>query len=68
MRALLADDPAYTERDAVYFVLAESLAIINREEEALPYFNQLIDDYEDSVYAERARGRITEIETQIGKR
>ncbi len=68
MRALLADDPAYTERDAVYFVLAESLAIINRGEEALPYFNQLIDDYEDSVYAERARGRITEIETQIGKR
>ena len=68
MRALLADDPAYTGRDAVFFILAESLAIVNRGEEALPYFNQIIDDYQDSVYAERSRGRIAEIETQIGKR
>ena len=68
MRAVLANDPAYTDRDAVYYVLAESLARIGREEEALPYFNQLVDEFEQSVYLEQTRRRIAELETQIGKR
>jgi len=64
MRALLAEDPEYTARDAVYFVLGESLAIIGRGDEALPYFNQLVDDFEQSAYLEPARRRITELEIQ----
>ena len=42
--------------------------MIGREEEALPYFNQLVDEFEQSAYLEQARRRIAELETQIGKR
>ncbi|HJO17634.1 MAG TPA: outer membrane protein assembly factor BamD [Vicinamibacterales bacterium] len=68
MRAVLAEDPGYTARDAVYFVLGESLAIIGQGDEALPYFNQLVDDFEQSAYLEPARRRIAELESQEGKR
>ena len=64
MRAVLADDPEYTARDAVYFVLGESLAMIGRGDEALPYLNQLVDDFEQSEYLEPARRRIAELEIQ----
>tara|TARA_B100000929_G_scaffold286858_1_gene272647 strand:- start:3094 stop:3900 length:807 start_codon:yes stop_codon:yes gene_type:complete len=64
MRVVLDEDPGYTARDAVYFVLGESLAIIGRGDEALPYFNQLVDDFDQSAYLEQARRRIAELESQ----
>ncbi len=57
-RALLRDDPAYSGRDAVYFYLAESLVKINRQAEALPYYELLAQDFAQSVYLEDARKRI----------
>ena len=61
-RQILDDDPAYTRRDQVYFYLAESLARVNQTVEAIPYFARLLDEFEESEYAEQARMRITELE------
>jgi outer membrane protein assembly factor BamD len=58
---LLAADPEYTRRDAVYFYLGESLARINRPAEAIPYFDRLIKEFEQSEFLEKAKVRITEL-------
>ena len=61
-RQILDSDPAYTRRDEVYFYLAESLALTNQQVEAIPYLARLLDEFEASEYAERARMRIAELE------
>ena len=58
---LLARDPEYTYRDAVYFHLAESLRAAGRTAEALPYYDRLVKEFEASEYLERAQARITEL-------
>jgi outer membrane protein assembly factor BamD len=63
---LLAQDPNYTNRDAVYFHLAESLIRSNPEAaekkaEALPYFERLIKEFEKSEYLLEAQKRVMEL-------
>jgi len=58
---LLASDPEYTRRDAVYYFLGESLIKVKREAEALPYFERLVKEFEQSEYLEKAKMRITEL-------
>ena len=60
---LLAADPGYTHRDAVYYYLAESLMKVNRPAEALPYFDRLVKEFESSEYLARARQRLEEYKT-----
>ena len=43
---MLADDPEFTNRDAVYFYLADSLVKIKRPAEALPIYEKLIEEFE----------------------
>src|SRR5258708_27056309 len=47
---LLASDPEYTRRDAVYYFLGESLIKVKREAEALPYYERLVKQFEQSAY------------------
>ena len=54
-------DPEYTRRDAVYFYLGESFLKIQRPAEALPYFERLVKEFEQSEHLEDAQKRITEI-------
>ena len=61
-REILDDDPAYSDRDEVYFYLAESFATGNAVAEAIPYFARLLDEFESSEYAEEARIRMAELE------
>jgi outer membrane protein assembly factor BamD len=63
-RALLKDDPEYTGRDAVFYHLAECLARTKREAEALPYFERLVQEFEQSEYLPLAQKRISELKTQ----
>ena len=63
-KALLKEDPEYTGRDAVFYYYAESLARMKREAEALPYFEQLVREFERSEYLPLAQKRITELKTQ----
>jgi outer membrane protein assembly factor BamD len=61
LTALLKQDPGYTGRDAVYFYLGESLVKVDRRAEALPYFERLVDEFEESEHLDEARKRITEL-------
>lgn len=61
LKPLLDSDPGYTRRDAVYYYLGESLARGQRPAEALPYFDRLVKEFEQSEYLEPAKKRIAEI-------
>lgn len=61
LRALLKEDPEFTGRDGVYFYLAESLSKVARPAEALPYYERLIAEFEQSEHLEEARKRVDEI-------
>ena len=65
LKALLKDDPEYTGRDAVFYHLAEALARTKKEAEALPYFEQLVQEFEQSEYLPLAQKRIAELKTQV---
>jgi outer membrane protein assembly factor BamD len=62
-REVLKTDPEFTHRDAVYYHLAESLLRSGKKAEALPYYERLIAEFEQSEYLEDARKRITELKT-----
>lgn len=66
---LLKVDPNYTNRDAVYYHLAESLyrASLNdadpteKRAEALPYYERLLKEFEKSEYLAEAQKRVAEL-------
>ena len=58
---LLASDPEYTRRDGAYYFLGESLLKIQRSAEALPYYERLVKEFEQSEYLEKAKLRIAEL-------
>ncbi len=61
LSTLLKDDPEYTGRDGAYFYLGESLMQVNRKAEALPIYEKLVTEFEQSEYLEQAKKRIDEI-------
>jgi outer membrane protein assembly factor BamD len=65
---ILKKDPEYTNRDAVYFYLAESLMKVNRPAEALPYYDKLIAEFEQSEYLVEAQKQATAIKEQLNKK
>lgn len=64
---LLATDPNYTNRDAVYYHLAESLyrsateGQSAKKAEALPYYERLIKEFEKSEFLALAQKRVAEL-------
>ena len=66
---LLKVDPSFTNRDAVYFHLADSLyrSSLNdadpteKRAEALPYYERLLKEFEKSDYLVEAQKRIAEL-------
>jgi outer membrane protein assembly factor BamD len=60
---VLREDPEFSQRDAVYYHLAESLLKIERKAEALPYFERLLKEFEQSSYLEAARRRVDELKS-----
>ena len=63
-REVLRDDPTYTHRDSVYFYLAESLARTDKKPEAVPYFERLISEFQQSEYLDDAKKRLDELKNQ----
>jgi outer membrane protein assembly factor BamD len=70
-REVLKLDPEYTGRDAVYFHLAESLLAQSKQladktkaAEALPYYERILEEFEQSQYMEDARKRIAELKVE----
>jgi outer membrane protein assembly factor BamD len=66
-KEVLETDPNYTNRDAVYYHLAESLyrsaggIDTAKKSEALPYFERLVKEFEKSEYLAAAQKRIAEL-------
>lgn len=60
-KEVLKADPEFTQRDAVYYHLAESLLRQEKGAEALPYFERLLKEFEQSSYLEAARRRVDEL-------
>ena len=62
-KAVLKEDPDYTNRDSVYFYLAESLIRMRAglEAEALPLLEKLVREFEKSEHLQEAQKRITEL-------
>ena len=68
-KEVLAADPEFTNRDAVYYHLAESLLKVGTEAsraEALPYFERLLKEFEQSSYLQLARRRVEELKGATG--
>jgi outer membrane protein assembly factor BamD len=64
---LLKQDPDFTGRDGAYFYLGESLLKVNRGAEALPYYEKLVTEFEQSEHLEEARRRISELKDPAAK-
>jgi len=60
-RVLLKQDPTFTGRDAVYFYLAESLLKAKQRAAALPYYEKLVEEFQQSEYLMDAKRRIAEL-------
>jgi len=60
-QTLLKSDPEYSGRDAVYYYLGESLVRTRRQAEALPYYEKLVQEFEQSQYLTEAQKRIAEL-------
>jgi outer membrane protein assembly factor BamD len=64
---VLKGDPEFTNRDAVYYYLGETLVLTNKSAEALVYFERLAAEFEQSQYLEDARKRIAELKADAPK-
>jgi outer membrane protein assembly factor BamD len=64
-REVLKTDPGYSNRDALYFHLAEALYRSEppQKAEALPYYERLVKEFEKSEYLAEAQKRIAELKT-----
>ena len=63
-RSVLKQDPAFTGRDAVYFYLAESLLKAKQQAAALPYYEKLVEEFQQSGYLSDAKKRIAALKAQ----
>ena len=60
LKGLLKTDPEYTKRDAVYFYLGDALVKMGRRAEAVPYFDRLVKEFEQSEYLVKAQAALKE--------
>jgi len=67
-KQILDEDEAYTRRDDVYYYLAESYARDNRGPEALPWFEKLVQEFEQSEHLAEAQKRITELKAALAQK
>lgn len=64
LKSLLARDPEYTYRDAAYYHLGEALVKLDRAAEALPYYERLVNEFQNSEYLAEAQKRIAELKSR----
>jgi outer membrane protein assembly factor BamD len=60
-REVLSNDPEFTRRDAVYYYLAEALYRTDKKAEALPYYERLLREFEQSEYLAETQKRVAEL-------
>ncbi|HTI36942.1 MAG TPA: outer membrane protein assembly factor BamD [Vicinamibacterales bacterium] len=65
LKALKERDPEYSRRDAVYYYLAESYVAVKKEAEALPLYEQLVKEFEQSEFLDATKKRIEELKGSV---
>ena len=65
LNGILKQDAQFTHRDGVYYYLAESYVKTKRGGEALPLFERLLEEFQQSEYLEDARKRVAELKTEL---
>ena len=63
LKGLLKTDPGFTPRDGAYYYLAESMLKLRLNAEALPYYEKLLAEFDQSEFLERAKQRVDELKT-----
>jgi len=63
LAALIKTDPQFTDRDAVYYYLADSLTELNRAAEAVPLLEKIPQEFEKSDYIEKSKKLLEDIKT-----
>ena len=58
---LLKADPGFSNRDAVYYHLAECLYRTDKKAEALPYYERLLREFEKSEFLVLTQKRVAEL-------
>ena len=61
LTTLLKSDPEFSRRDGAYYYLGDAMYKWGRPAEALPYFERLVQEFEQSDYLRDAKKRIDEI-------
>jgi outer membrane protein assembly factor BamD len=61
---VLAEDPNFTRRDAVYFYLADSLVRSDNRDEAISYLQRLLAEFDVSEHRQGADLRLEELTAQ----
>jgi outer membrane protein assembly factor BamD len=64
-RDIPSSDPEYTRKDTLYFRLAETLEKSDKKAEALPYYERLVREFEQSEHLEEARRRIDRLKLEL---
>jgi len=64
-KPLLDRDPEFSNRDAAFFYWGESLLKLKKDTEALPIYERLVKEFEQSQYLEQAKKRITELKATV---
>lgn len=65
-KTLLQTDPGYTRKDSLYFNLADALERAEKKAEALPYYERLVAEFEQSQYLDEAKRRIAVLKAPSG--
>jgi outer membrane protein assembly factor BamD len=68
LKGLLQKDPEFTGRDAALYYLADSFDKVGRPAEALPYYDRLLKEFEQSEFLARAKLRSGEIRAEMDKK
>jgi outer membrane protein assembly factor BamD len=64
-KTLLEKDPQFTKRDSVYFYLGECYAKAGQPAQALPYFDRLIKEFEQSQHLAEAQKRVEALKAEM---
>jgi len=64
-RHILEQNPTYTRRDTLYFNLGESLEKSDKKAEALPYYERLLSEFEESEHLAEAKRRVALLKEQL---
>ncbi len=67
-RQVLQEDPAFTNRDAVYFYLAEALVTVKLDAEALPLLEKLEKEFVESEFLARGVALKEQVTTTLSAR